>query len=159
MQISHYVRKWQVLSIQKFNNLFKPSQGELNTALKPVFAHISNAQLIYDDLFVAAKTEEEHVKSIEQVMKAINDSGLTLNPNKCSFGQKQTSFWGIIYGADGIKPGPAKLEALDHISTPKNKEELISFFCMMQSKSEFIEKFAKKSATLCDLTRGKARFK
>ena len=44
-------------------------------------------------------------------MKAISDSGLTLNPNKCSFGQKQISFWGMIYGAHGVKPDPV----LDHI--------------------------------------------
>ena len=43
----------------------KPAQGELNTALKPVS--------------VATKTEEEHVKPIEEVMKAISNSGLTLN--------------------------------------------------------------------------------
>ena len=43
----------------------KPAQGELNTALKPVS--------------VATKIEEEHVKPIEEVMKAISNSGLTLN--------------------------------------------------------------------------------
>ena len=92
-------------------------------------------------------------------MKAISNSGLTLNSNKCSFGQKQISFWGMIYGAGGVKPDPAKLEALDSISPPNNKEELISFFCMMQSNSEFIENFAKKAAPLHDLTKGKTRFK
>ena len=42
----------------------KAAQGELNTALKPVFAHISNAHLIHDDLTVTTKTEEDHVKVI-----------------------------------------------------------------------------------------------
>ena len=92
-------------------------------------------------------------------MKAIRDSGLTLNPNKCSFGQKQISFWGMIYETDRIKPDPAKVEALDHISPPNNKEELISFLCMIQSNLEFIENFAKKAAPLHDLTKSKARFK
>ena len=94
-------RKWQALSIQKVNNGIKPSQGELNTALKPVFAHIYNAHLIHDDLNVATKTDDEHVKAIKEVMKAISGSGLTLNPNKCSFGQKHIIL-GMIYGADGI---------------------------------------------------------
>ena len=88
-------------------------------------------------------------------MKAISDSGLTLNPNKCSFGQKQISLWGMIYGAHGLKPDPV----LDHISPLHNKEELIHFLCMMESNSEFIENFAKKAAPLRDLTKGKARFK
>ena len=65
----------------------------------------------------------------------------------------------MIYGAGGIKPDPAKVEALDHISPANNKEELISFLCMMESISEFIENFAKKAAPLRDLTKGKTRFK
>ena len=105
----------------------KPSQGELNTALKPVFAHIYNTHLIHDDLIFATKTDDEHVKAIKEAMKAISGSGLTLNPNKCSFGQKHIIL-GIIYRADGINLDPAKVEALDHIS-PNNKEELISFLC------------------------------
>ena len=60
----------------------KPAQDEL----KRDFARISNAHLIHDDLTVATKTGEDHVKVIEEVMKAISDSGLTLNPNKCNFG-------------------------------------------------------------------------
>ena len=134
----------------------KPSQCKLNTALKPVLAHICTAHLIHDDLIVATKTEEEHVKVIE-VTKAISDSGLTLNPNKCSFGQKQISFWGMIYKANGVKPDPAKAEALDHISPLNNKEELSSFLCMMQLNSKFIENFTKKAAPLYDLTKSKAR--
>ena len=89
----------------------KPAQDEL----KRVFAHISNAHLIHDDLNVVTKTENDHVKAIEEIMKAISDSGLTVNPNKCSFGQKQ------IYGAGGMKPDPPKVEALDHISPPNNQ--------------------------------------
>ena len=33
----------------------KPAQRELNIALKPVFAHISQAHFIHDDLIVTAK--------------------------------------------------------------------------------------------------------
>ena len=123
----------------------KPAQGELNTALKPVS--------------VATKTEEEHVKAIEEVMKAISNSGLTLNRNKCSFRQKQILFWGMIYKAGGIKPDPVKVEALDHILPPNNKEELISLLCMMQLNLEFVENFAKKAAPLRDLAKSKTRFK
>ena len=45
----------------------KPLQGELNTALKPVFSHISNVHLIHDDLIVATKIEKEHVKAIKEL--------------------------------------------------------------------------------------------
>ena len=63
----------------------KPAQGELNVALRPVFAHIPNAHQIHDDLIVATQTLEEHVQVIEECMKAIAEAGLTLKPAKCFF--------------------------------------------------------------------------
>ena len=65
----------------------------------------------------------------------------------------------MIYVADRVRPDPAKVEALDYITTPTNKEDLISFLCMMQSNADFIPNFAKMSALLGDLTKGRAKFK
>ena len=92
-------------------------------------------------------------------MKAISEAGLTLNPSKCFFGRNEISFWGMIYGADGVKPDPAKVEALDYITPPTRREDLVSFLCMMQSNADFIPNFAKKSAPLRDLTKRQVRFK
>ena len=137
----------------------KPAQGELNNALQPIFAHIQGAHLIHDDLIIATKTDKEHTKVIEEVVVAISEAGLTLNPLKCKFGKKEVSFWGMIYDADGVRPDPEKVEALKYITAPKSKEDLISFLCMMQSNSDFIENFSKKSASLRELTKTNKRFK
>ncbi|CAB4036085.1 Hypothetical predicted protein [Paramuricea clavata] len=106
----------------------KPSQGELNAALLAVVAHIPNAHLIHGDLIVAARTVEDHDRS------------------------------GMIYGEDGVKPDPSKVEALVHLTAPTSKEELVSFLCMMQSNSDFIPNFAQRTAKLRELTKGRARF-
>ena len=136
----------------------KPAQGDFNVALKPIFAHIPQAHLIHDDLIIAAKTHEEHKEVILQVMQAISNSDLTLNPEKCSFGEKQIKFWGMLIDKDGVRPDPSKVKVLDHISSPTNKEELISFLCMMQSDSEFIANFSKKSAVLREISKSKTKF-
>ena len=136
----------------------KPSQGELNAALLPVLAHIPNANLIHDDLIVAARTVEDHDRSVDLCMQAISDAGITLNAKKCQFGKKEISFWGMIYGEDGVKSDPSKVEALVHLTAPTSKEELISFLCMMQSNLDFIPNFAQRSAKLRELTKGRARF-
>lgn len=136
----------------------KPAQGELNTALGPLFAGIANAHLIHDDLIIAAKDIESHNLALKQVMEAIDRAEITLNPDKCMFGYKEIKFWGLIISEHGIKPDPEKVNALDHITCPKSKEELISFLCMMQSNAEFIPNFSKKSAVLRELTKGDKKF-
>lgn len=137
----------------------KPAQGELNVALKPLFSNIKNVYLIHDDLVIATKVMTEHIQAIQEVMKAISEAGLTLNPKKCTFASSEIHFWGMIFSAEGMRPDPAKVDALNFITPPTNKENLISFLCMMQSNSDFIENFAQKAAPLRELTKKNVHFK
>ena len=66
---------------------------------------------------------------------------------------------GLVIGGDGVRPDPEKVEALDHLTTPNSKEELVSFLSMMQSNSNFIPGFSKKVALLRELTRKESKFK
>lgn len=136
----------------------KPAQGELNMALQPLFAHIPHAHLIHDDLIVATETDAEHNIAIAAVMQAIATAGITLNPSKCTFGSSEIEFWGLRIGSTGVRPDPAKVEALSHITPPRSKVELISFLCMMQSNADFIPNFAQHAAKLRELTKKNSRF-
>ena len=133
----------------------KPAQGELNTALAPLFLHINGVYRIHDDLVIATPTAEEHKIALQLVMQAISDAGLTLNPAKCLIGAKEIEFWGMIISSEGIRPAVA---ALTHITPPNNKEELISFLYMMQANAEFIPNFAQKSSALRELISGNKKF-
>lgn len=137
----------------------KTSQGELNAALRPVLQEIPDAHHIHDDIVIASKSVNQHLKALEQFMKAIRKSGLTLNPTKCEFAKKEIKFWGMIVSSEGVRPDPEKVEVLEHLEEPKNKEELRSFLCMMQSNSDFIENFARISADLRELTRDRIHFR
>ena len=136
----------------------KSAQGELNATLKPLFAHIPFVHLIHDDLIIASKTMEEHNTSLLAVMKVISDSGLTLNPSKCLFGKSSINFWGLIISSDGIRPDPSKIDALDNLMAPRNREELKSFICMMQSNSDFIPNFSKQIDILRSLLKNKSQY-
>ena len=98
----------------------KPAQGELNVALNPLFMLIENAHLIHDGLILAKKTVSEQIQTICRVMEVISEAGLTLNPEKCSFANKEINFWGMIFSADGMRLDPAKVDALDFITAPTN---------------------------------------
>ena len=129
----------------------KPAEGDLNAALKPIFSHIPDVYLIHDDLIIDAKTFNEHNLALKEVMKAIDKANLTLNPKKCSFGKTEIAFWGMIFSSSGIRPNPEKVKALENLPPPKNRSELKSFICMMQSNSDFIPNFSKSISTLREL--------
>ena len=136
----------------------KSAQGELNQALTPIFAHIPKAHQIHDDLIIGTKDHQEHEEVLLEVMQAISRSGLTLNASKCEFGKSEIEFWGMRIGEYGVKPDPAKVEALEHLKPSNTKEELVSFLCMLQSNADFIQNFAQKSAVLRELTKISQKF-
>ena len=60
----------------------------------------------------------------------------------------------MLFTSEGVTPDPEKVKALERINQPKDKNELKSFICMMQSNSGFIPNFAKKVAPLRTLLNG-----
>ena len=54
----------------------------------------------------------------------------------------------MIFGEDGVKPDPSKVEALEHITAPQSKEEL-----------RLHSQLRKKSAPLRELTKAQLHFK
>ena len=120
--------------------------------LKPIFMHIDNIHLIHDDLVTVTRTMSEHNVAICELMETISNSGLTLEPEKRKFGLKEIKFWGMVCSGDGMQPDPDKTDALNFITAPTNKDNLISFVCMMQSNSDFVLNFAQKAAPLRELT-------
>lgn len=137
----------------------KPASGELNKALAPLFQDVEHAQIIHDDLIIATPSLEEHMEVLHRCLKIIEESGTTLNLEKCHFAKDEIPFWGMLINGEGLKPDPEKVKALHLASRPKSKEELISFLCMVQSNKEFIESIAQKTTNLRKLTKKSAQFK
>ena len=135
-----------------------PASGELNKVLRPLFNKIPNAHVIHDDLIIATVTDEEHDKAITDVLQVIKNSGLTLNSDKCLFKKKEIPFWGIIVSDQGVRPDPEKVQSLRNATRPRNRSEVMSFLCMLQSNSEFIPNLSKETINLRELTKKNKRF-
>ena len=136
-----------------------PASGELNKALAPLFQQIKHVFVIQDDLIVAGDTEKEHNETLHKVCKKIQESGMTLNPDKCLVLQRAIPWWGMIVSEEGLSPDPSKVEALKHMSRPATKDELKSFFCMIQSNKDFIENLTRKTTHMRKMLKKNATFK
>lgn len=70
--------------------------------------------LVYlDDMIVYGTTFEEHNRRLEPVLDALRRANLRIKPQKCFFGFQEVLNLGHVISKDGIKPDPAKLEAVD----------------------------------------------
>ena len=105
---------------------------------------------LLDDVLVYGATQAEHNTNLEAVVKRIEEAGITLNREKCSFSQNSIKFLGIIE-TSGIRPDPDKIKAIQNMPEPNNVPELRRFLGMVNQMSKFTPYIAKKGKPLRDL--------
>ena len=135
-----------------------PASGELNQRLRPILSNIPNAAIIQDDIVIAATDITSHNITLECVLAALANAGLTISPRKCLLASPEIPFWGFLVTHKGIKPDPQKVQAVHHAERPQNKDELKSFLCMIRSNGHFIPDLAAATANLRELTRDSNTF-
>ena len=135
-----------------------PATGELAEALRPIFADLKGVHPIHDDVIIGGRTREEHDANLHAACKKIQASGMTLNIDKCIIGKSEIPWWGLIITNEGIKPDPEKVKSLQHATRPRNKDEVRSFLCMVQSNKDFIPNIALMTTNLRNLTKKHTKF-
>lgn len=84
-----------------------------------------------DDILLASASEEQHRRHLRLVLEKLDEYGITINPSKCVFGQREVIFLGYHVSQDGIKPPEEKVCAITEFPKPKNIEELRRFLGML----------------------------
>ena len=104
-ELTTFYGNGRLLRLSRLPQGVLPASGELNLALRQIFSHIPEVGIIHD-ITIATKTQEQHYKVIEEVLKTFSEKGLTLKSSKCLFNVNQIPFWGMTISEHGIKPSP-----------------------------------------------------
>ena len=83
-------------------------QRIMNNILKGISGAIS----VMDNILVAAPTIKEHDEILSKVVERATNDNLRLNFSKCHICQAAVQYMGHLITADGLKPDPAKVEAV-----------------------------------------------
>ena len=99
--------------------------------LDAIFIGMEGVTGIADDMVIAGRDEMEHDKNFLAFMEKCMSYNLTLNAEKIQFKQSQVFFYGHCWSKQGILPDPKKIEALNHMEFPPDKETMRSFLGMV----------------------------
>ena len=80
-----------------------------------------------DDILVFGRTTTEHDNRLTAVLTRIQAAGVTLNREKCSFGQSKLKFLGHIIDKNGVSADPEKVTAITQMKAPSSVSELRRF--------------------------------
>ena len=118
---------------KRMNNLLQGLEGTL---------------CLIDDILMFSRNQKEHEKRLNAVLQKLQETGVTLNEEKCEFFQSKVIFLGHLVDQEGIKADPAKTSAICQMSSPTNISELRRFLGMVNQLGKFSHKLAELSQPL-----------
>lgn len=80
-----------------------------------------------DDILIASKSFDEHLRKIRSVFERLSCAGLWLKPKKCVFLRDEVPYLGHVISAEGLKPDPAKTEKVRFFPVPKDVTSIRQF--------------------------------
>ena len=107
---------------------------------------------LHDNLRVVGATDKEHGENLDRVMRKLEESGLTLNYEKCEVGVDSMIYMGDVLSGQGLKVSSERVKAIAEAPEPQSTSEVRSFLGSVQFCAMFIPTFATISSPLWDLT-------
>ena len=83
-----------------------------------IFGDMKTLFVYMDDLLIFSEDEQSHIKTVEEVLRRLDENGLSISIKKCVFGAKELEFVGYNVDSKGIKPLPKKLTAIASFPPP-----------------------------------------
>lgn len=157
----------KALTITTHKGLFRPTRLMFGCAAAPVIwtkfieevtKNIDGLAVFFDDLLIAAEDVETLKLRLREVLQRLQDHGLRLNRDKCSFFVKKVLYLGHELSASGIRPASESLEAIRNLPTPKGPADLKKFLGMVSFYAKFFKGMAEMAAPLYDATKKNTRF-
>ena len=102
--------------------------------------------------FFFSRSFDNHLLHLEQVFKRLREANLRLKPSKCHFVKSEVEYLGHVVSADGLKPNPAKIRAVQEFPVPNNVTGVKAFLGLCNYYRRFMKGFAPIASPLNKLT-------
>lgn len=119
--------------------------------LEGLVKDIPNVIVYLDDLLITGETEEAHLETLEKVLSRLEEAGLRLKSEKCSFQSREVEYLGHRIDAEGIHPLAEKVKAIQEVPKPKNVQELQAYLGLLNYYHRFLPDVSTVLAPLHEL--------
>ena len=113
---------------------------------------------IHDDVVIYGKTREEHDSNLVNFLNVCQEEGLVLNGKKLELRKEQVTFFRALFSKEGMRPDPKKLQGIEDLTPPADKQQLQSFLGMVTYMGEFIPRLSHHTQPLRALLKRDAVF-
>ncbi|KAL0162278.1 hypothetical protein M9458_041674, partial [Cirrhinus mrigala] len=132
-------------------------QGLVNNVLGDMINHFVFVYL--DDVLIFSPFLQLHTQHVRQVLQRLLENQLFVKAEQCEFHAESVTFLGHIISSKGIKPDPAKIEAVAKWPVPDSRKALQHFLGFANFYRRYIRNFGQIAAPLTALTSTKVSFR
>lgn len=126
------------------------SAATFSRVMRKLLKGVKNVDNYIDDILIHTATFEDHLMSLEEVLKRLRENNLTAKPSKCCIGYSTVEFLGHVVCQGKITPRPEKLVAIKKAPRPQTKSQLRSFLGLTGYYRSFIPNYAEAALPLTD---------
>ena len=127
--------------------------------MEKVLAHLERFAGTYlDDITTFSDTWRDHLSHVEQVLRRIDNAGLTIKQSKCEFASAVVEYLGHTVGRGLVKPNRRKSQAIHDFSRPTDKKQLRQYLGILNFYRRYVPLIAHISAGLNDLLKNGNKF-
>ncbi len=112
-----------------------------------------------DDILIFSPSLQVHTQHVRRVLQRLLENKLFVKAEKCEFHAESVTFLGHIISTRGIKPDPAKIEAVAMWPVPDSRKALQRFLGFSNFYRRYIRNFGQIAAPLTALTSTKVIFR
>ena len=123
------------------------AQDIFQSKLDSIFIGMEGVTRIADDMVIAGRDKMEHDRNF----LAFTEKCMS-NSEKIQFKQSQVSFYGHCWSKHRISPDPKKIQALNNMEFPPDKETMRSFLGMINYLNRYSALSAHLTAPISSLT-------
>ena len=133
--------------------------GIFQRTMESLLRGMERVVVYLDDVLVTGRTEEEHLATLDEVLRRMREAGLRLRRDKCMFLAPSVIYLGHRIDAQGLHPVADKLQAITEVPSPHNVSELKSYLGPLTYYAKFLPNLSTTLALLYKLLKAEMWWK
>ncbi|XP_041362042.1 uncharacterized protein K02A2.6-like [Gigantopelta aegis] len=146
-----YRWKWMPFGIS-------PAPEEFQRRLQEALEGLEGVAVVTDDILLYALDEADHDRKLVLLLRRCQEKGIRLNKDKMKFKQTEVKYVGHTLTASGLKPDPAKVEAIIKMPPPSDKQGVQRLIGMVNYVAKFAPQLATVTAPIRELLKAEVAF-
>ena len=90
--------------------------------VEQIFGDLIGVSVYFDNIIVAGKTQQELDENLRKLLAKARDCNVKFNRKKIQLNQTEVRYLGHIVSKDGLRPDPEKIEAINSMPDPADRE-------------------------------------